>query len=64
MRKLLKQKRLEKKYTQEKVADLVSISRQYYGKIELGRRNPTFALSRRIKKTLEFQADEIFDDFD
>lgn len=44
MRKVLKEARLAAGMTQQKVADLVGISHQYYAKIEAGERTGEFRI--------------------
>lgn len=49
MRQWLKNKRHEKKYTQQKMADLMGISRQQYSFIEKGERQADLTLSTATK---------------
>jgi putative transcriptional regulator len=60
MRHKLKDIRISKKFTQEYIAEKVGIDRSTYTNIELGNRNPTFAVALKIKEVLNFKEDEIF----
>lgn len=44
MRKVLKEARMAAGMTQQKVADLVGVSHQYYAKIEAGERTGNFCI--------------------
>jgi putative transcriptional regulator len=50
--------------SQGKMAELLNISRSYYGHIENGIRNPSFGLARRISEILGEPIDAIFLDLD
>lgn len=60
LRLLLKQKRLEKRFTQKNLAEKIGIDRSYYTKIELGEKNPSFNVSLKIKEALQYKDDDIF----
>ncbi len=66
---LIKQKRKEKKLTQQEVADAVGITRNYLSDIENGRYSPSFKKSIELAKFLEidlnllYQATEIRDTY-
>lgn len=66
MREVLVRYRNDTRITQEKVAEMVGISRSYYALIELGLRNPSYGLAKKIASVLNKDAEEIFfniDDF-
>ena len=52
--------RLEKGYTQQELADLISVTRQTIGLIEKGRYNPTLSLCLRLARALGKSLDELF----
>lgn len=54
--------RVEKGYTQQELADLVSVTRQTIGLIEKGRYNPTLSLCLRLAAALGKGLDELFMD--
>jgi putative transcriptional regulator len=54
--------RVLKKMTQNELAEKVGISRAYYTNIELGNKNPSFAVAVRIKSALNTRDDRIFFD--
>lgn len=53
-RKWLIDRRTKKKLKHDEVANKVLISRQYYGMIESGVRNPSVELAKKIAATLKF----------
>lgn len=55
MRTYLNNARKRKKYTHEYVADQSGITRQYYGMIENGERNPSVSIAKRIGKVLDLE---------
>ena len=50
---LVKEKRAEKQYSQNKMAKMLNISHSYMNQIENGVRNPNFHLLCKICKLLE-----------
>ncbi len=50
---LIRQKRIEKKLTQQEVADNIGISRNYLSDIENGRYNPSFKNAIKLATFLE-----------
>jgi putative transcriptional regulator len=52
--------RVEKKLTQEQLADLVGVTRQTIILIEAGKYNPTLKLCLMIKKVTGKRLDELF----
>jgi putative transcriptional regulator len=53
--------RIQKQCTQKEIADKVNISRQYYGMIENGNRNPSVKIAQKIASELEFKWSIFFD---
>jgi DNA-binding XRE family transcriptional regulator len=51
--------RLERKLSQEELADMVGISRVYMGYIEQGRNNPSLPLLNRIAKKLKVKVRDL-----
>ncbi len=51
----LTQLRIQAEKTHEDVASAVDVSRQYYGMIESGIRNPSVELAKRISTVLNFE---------
>ncbi|MFV0516600.1 MAG: helix-turn-helix transcriptional regulator [Aminipila sp.] len=62
MREKLKEKRIINKYTQAELAGILEISRTHYCKIEKGIRNPTLSIAIKIKRTLKYNNDDLFED--
>ncbi len=56
----MKLARVEKGYSQQKLADLVGATRQTIGLIEKKKYNPTLRLCTRIAKVLDRTLDELF----
>ncbi|MFB5193173.1 helix-turn-helix transcriptional regulator [Alicyclobacillus fastidiosus] len=66
MRTWLGNRRKELGWTKSKAAETLGISRQFYGQIESGERNPTLALAKRICNVMKldpvmFFVDDIHD---
>lgn len=59
--RILKEKRQEKKLTQEELADLASIHRTYIAGIERGFRNPSLKNIIRLSKALKIDPKELFE---
>lgn len=64
MREKLISLREDRKLTQEQVAEMVGISRSFYGHIELGKRNPSFGLAKKIASVFSCSPEDIFFDLD
>lgn len=60
MRNRLREVRLAQNMTQQEVAAAAEIERVTYTNIELGNKNPSFAVAARIKKVLGYHDDDIF----
>ena len=56
----LKNRRLEKGFTQEKLAEAVGVSKETIKSLEYGRVNPSFNLMLKICETLESKAEDLF----
>ena len=54
MRDWLKRIRIQEGFTQEKIADILCISRAHYTRIEIGQRNPSIKIAKQISKLLNF----------
>ena len=50
--------------TQVQIAEILGISRSFYGLIENGVRNPDYGLAKRIAKVLKVSPNSIFFDLD
>lgn len=62
MRARLQHFREAKGFTQETFSVLVGISRSHYAQIETGDKQPSLKVALRIKQTLGYYGDDIFDD--
>ncbi len=60
MRIELAKRRLDLGLSLQQVADLAGISRNYYGKIELGRREPRLDVARNIARALGSSIEFLF----
>ncbi len=56
----LKIARIEKKLSQQELADLADVTRQTIGLIEKGKYNPTLNLCLKIAKTLDKTLNDLF----
>ncbi|OJE51048.1 transcriptional regulator [Bacillus proteolyticus] len=56
----IKLARMEKNLTQQELADIVKVTRQTIGLIELGKYNPSLKLCIDLAKTLNKTLDELF----
>lgn len=56
----LKLARIEKRLSQEELADLVDVTRQTIGLIEKGKYNPSINLCIKIAKTLDKTLNDLF----
>ena len=61
MRDKLRNIRKEQNLTQESLSNMVNIHRTYYSMIENGKRTPSLKVAVSIKKALNYQYDDIFD---
>lgn len=60
MRQKLREKRIQKKYTHQAIADKLGISRPAYTNIENGNKNPSLDVALKIKEILKYKNDDIF----
>lgn len=60
MRNKLIKLRKNKGLTQKEVAEILGITRGYYGHIETGRRNPPLKLALNIGKLFDKKVEDIF----
>lgn len=60
MRDILKEQRKNQKMTQAEIANKAGISRSEYTNIEIGIREPSFALALKLKKILGYRDDNLF----
>jgi len=60
MRELLVQKRKKKKITQQKMSEMLGISRSTYSAYELGIIDPPLKIATKIKEILNYKNDDIF----
>ena len=61
MRVKLRSIRKKQNLTQESLSNMVNIHRTYYSMIENGKRTPSLRVAVSIKKALNYQYDDIFD---
>ena len=61
MRVKLQKLRQAMGYTQQTLSDTIGTSRNHYSQIETGDKNPSLKLALRIKKALNYQNDDIFE---
>lgn len=59
---MLKELRIQRSLTQEQVAKALGITTSYYGMIEIGTRNPTLKLAKKIADFFNKPIEEIFFD--
>lgn len=60
MRQRLIKLRKERGMTQQQVAEILGITRSFYGMIETGDRNPTLELAKRIAELFQVEIEQIF----
>lgn len=60
MRQKLVALRKEKGLTQQQVADMLGVTRSFYGMIETGDRNPTLDLAKRISEIFGTNIEGLF----
>lgn len=53
MKSWLEEKRLDKGFSQQELADRVNISREYISMIENGQRTPSVTIAKKISKELD-----------
>lgn len=58
--KRLRELRLEKGYSQEKLADFASLHRNYIGMVERGERNITLMNINKLARALDIEVGELF----
>ena len=61
MRVKLKKLRKEQNLTQKNLSSMVNIHRSYYSMIERGRKNPSLRVAISLKRALNYQYDDIFE---
>lgn len=61
MRVKLAQMREAYGFTQKTFSEAVGISRSHYSQIETGEKTPSLKLAVKIKQTLDYAGDDIFD---
>ncbi len=59
--KIIKNIRLDKKFTQEVLAEKIGVHPTYIGKIESGKSNPSVMLLYKISKALKVNLKDLFD---
>ena len=59
----LKEKRLARGYSQDRLAELLGISQQRYSRYELGQREPGLDFIVNVAKVLDFSPGEFFDNY-
>ena len=62
MRIKLQNLRQSQGYTQTSFAEVIGISRNHYSQIESGDKSPSMKVALKIKQTLGYQGDDIFED--
>ena len=62
--KAIQCERNKKGLTQAQTAQLLNISRSFYGLIEKGHRRPTYGLAVKIANFFDVKIEDIFFDFD
>lgn len=61
MRARLQRLREAQGFTQQTFSEAVGTSRSHYSQIETGEKQPSLKLALRIKRTLNYYGDDIFD---
>lgn len=60
MNNILKNKRIEKKLTQAKLAQMANISERQYRRIELGEQTPSVEVALLLAKALHTKVEKLF----
>lgn len=60
----LKEKRIEKRLTQQQLADKIGVDRTLVSKIECGASSPSVTVAKKIASVLGFDWTRFFDDDD
>lgn len=58
--KKLRQLRLNKHLSQEKLAEITGLDRTYVSGLERGKRNPSYLIVRRLSQSLNINEQELF----
>ena len=58
--KRIRELRLEKKWSQEKLAEVTEFHRTYIGMVERGERNPSLKSIERFAKAFEIKINQLF----
>lgn len=53
--------RVEKIYSQERLAELTGLDRTYISGLERGQRNPSFLIIKRLLTVLEISSNQLFE---
>lgn len=53
--------RVEKRYSQERLAELTGLDRTYISGLERGQRNPSFLIIKRLLTVLEISSNQLFE---
>ncbi|MBR0027587.1 MAG: helix-turn-helix domain-containing protein [Clostridia bacterium] len=61
MRVKLQRTRKAQGFTQLQFAEAVGLSRSHYSQIETGEKSPSLQVAIKIKRALNYQGDDIFD---
>jgi len=61
MRAKMRQLRTERGYTMKYLAKELGVSLSHYSQVETGDKQPSLDLALRIKRTLNYDGDDIFD---
>ncbi len=56
----IREKRLEKNLTQDKLSELSGISKSYIGDLERNEKEPTISILCRLAKALEVKVEELY----
>ncbi len=62
MRVWLREIRMQKGFSQEKIAEQLEVTRPYYTQIEMGYRRPSPKLAQKLGSILEFDWTKFFND--
>lgn len=56
----IREKRLEKNLTQDKLSELSGISKSYIGDLEINEKEPTISVLHRLAKALDVDIKELY----